>query len=300
MNDEVLRAISDGMTGAVDRASLWTVQVDARRRLPVTGILYTTDLVISVDHGIEKEEDIQIRLQNGEVFVGKIAGRDALSDLAIIRLDHPARELPKIAVNEGRVGQPVFAMGLPEVEGIQASFGIITATGSGLRTMRGGVLEHFIATDTIPFPGFSGGPLVNLNGELLGINTSGLVGGSSLAIPVKLAWHIANLLAEHGRIKRGYLGIRSQKVALSPQVKAVVAGKNESGLLIVGVETDGPAEKGGMMVGDILVGINDKVVTDQDDLQALLSSETLEKSVKVLLIRGGQLVGLTFNLGLRD
>jgi len=256
--------------------------------------------VLSVDHGIEKEEDIQLVTAGGETFVGKVAGRDAMSDLAIIHLDHAVQALPKIAENAGRVGQPVFALGLPEPEGIQASFGIITATGSGLRTMRGGVLEQYIATDTVPYPGFSGGPLVNLSGEFLGINTSGLVGGSSLAIPVKLAWHIAGLLAEHGRIRRGYLGIRSQKVTLSPQVKAVTTGKNESGLLIVGVEAEGPADKGGVMVGDILVGMNNKVVADQDDLQTLLSSETSDKSVQVILVRGGQLITLIVALGLRD
>ena len=198
-----LKAISDGMADAVARASLGMAQVDARRRLPVSGIFYAADLVLSVDHGIEKEDDIQLRTVSGETFTGNVAGRDAMSDLAIIRLDSPAQTLPKIAENIVRVGQPVFALGLPEPEGIQASFEIVTATGSGLRTMRGGVLERYIATDTVPYPGFSGGPLVNLSGEILGINTSGLVGGSSLAIPVRLAWHIASLLAEHGRISGG-------------------------------------------------------------------------------------------------
>jgi S1-C subfamily serine protease len=122
---------------------------------------------------------------------------------------------------------------------------------------------------------------------VLGLNTSGLAGGILLTIPVSTAWAVADILAKHGRIQRGYLGIRSQPVKLSAPAEEL-GREQETGLLLVGLEEDGPALKAGLMVGDILVGINQHPVTDPDDLWMQLSGEVVGRSIPLEVLRGGQ------------
>lgn len=300
MSSEYLRSLSDGMADAVEQAGSATVLVNARKRLPVSGVLYDNDLVLSVDHGIEKDEDIQVLSGSGEQAVGKVAGRDPGTDLAIVRLDHPFGSKAALAEKPGRVGQPILALGRPEPEGIQASFGVITMIGGAIRTVRGSVLDQYLATDATPYPGFSGGPLIDLTGGILGINTSGLVGGISLAIPASLAWKTAELLVAHGRVKRGYVGIRSQRVELPDAARSALGRAQASGLLIVGVEPGGPAASANVMMGDILTGLNHETVADQDDLLVKLTGDVVGKAVPLEVIRGGQLTNLTITIGERS
>jgi S1-C subfamily serine protease len=300
MSNEILRSLSDGMADAVEQAGTATVLVNARKRLPVSGVLYANDLVLSVDHGIEKDEDIQVLSGSGEQAVGKVAGRDPGTDLAIIRLDHGIGSKAGLAEKPGRVGQPILALGRPEPEGIQASFGVITMLGGAIRTVRGSVLDQYLATDATPYPGFSGGPLIDLTGGILGINTSGLVGGISLAIPSSLAWKTAELLVAHGRVKRGFLGIRSQRVELQEQTRNALSRSQTSGLLIVGVEAGGPAAAAGVMIGDILTGLNNEAISDQDDLLVRLSGDVVGKAAPLEVIRGGQVTNLSITIGERS
>lgn len=300
MSNEVLKSLSDGMADAVEQAGSVTVLVNARKRLPVSGVLYGNDLVLSVDHGIEKDEDIQVLFGSGDHAVGKVAGRDPGTDLAIVRLDHAFGSKALPAEKPARVGQPILALGRPEPEGIQASFGVITMIGGAIRTVRGSVLDQYLATDATPYPGFSGGPLIDLSGGILGINTSGLVGGISLAIPASLAWKTAELLVVHGRVKRGYVGIRSQRVELPEQARNALGRSQSSGLLIVGVEAGGPATNASVMVGDILTGLNHEAIADQDDLLVRLSGDVVGKAVPFEVIRGGQVTNLTITIGERS
>ena len=159
--------------------------------------------------------------------------------------------------------------------------------------------ETYIYTDAIPYPGFSGGPLINASGEALGLNTSGLVSGTSLAIPIQRALDLAGMLAEHGNIRRGYLGIRSQLIALDGKQQAALGRAQEAGLLIVWVEEGSPAGDGGVIVGDILVGLNGDPVDDHESLQDGLSGDLVEQSVDVEVLRGGARAAVTVKIGSR-
>lgn len=286
-------AISNAIADAVERGGAATVLVNARRRLPLSGILFAPDLVLTASHGVEREEDIQIILPDGSQGSAVLAGRDRGSDLAVLRLAEAAGIQPvQPGEDPARVGHLVVAIGRPSTDGVQASLGLVTAAGSGLRTMGGGVLERYLVTDAVPYPGFSGGPLVDLAGRVLGINTSGLVRGASLAIPAGAAWQTAQALAQHGHIKRGFLGIRSQEVELPEQPRAALeqstGRRQRTGLLIVGVEPEGPAAKGGLMVGDILAAVDGQPVTNHDELVARLTGSVVGRAVEVIALRGGQ------------
>ena len=135
------------------------------------------------------------------------------------------------------------------------------------------LLERYLRTDAIPFPGFSGGPLIDTEGRVVGLNTSGLAHGAAITIPAFLAWSDAENLAKYGYIKRGYLGIRSQQVALTADIRKELSREQEAGLLLVSVESGSPAEAGGLIVGDILVAIEGQAIADHDELMVHLSGE---------------------------
>ena len=294
-----LVALSDAMADAVAQAGAATVLVDARRRMPASGIAYSTNLVLTADHVVEREEEIHILLPDGSQVNAVLAGRDPGSDLALLRLEKEHLAAAKPAAQPGRVGQLALALGRPSAEGIQASLGVVRAIGGAQRTGRGGLLEQYLRTDTIPYPGFSGGPLVNAAGEVLGLNTSGLTHGASLTIPTGLAWQVAAALAQHGHIRRGYLGIRSQPVLLPAAQRQAVGRDQEIGLLLVGIEDDSPAAKGGLLVGDILVGLAGEPINDPDQLLTRLSGIIVGKETPVEILRGGQLMTIAVKIGER-
>lgn len=301
MSDEsnLLVALSDAMADAVSKASAFTVLVNARRRLPASGIAYAPDLVLTADHVVEWEEGILVMLPNGSEVHASLAGRDPGSDLALLRLEQPGLSVAEVASQEARLGQLVLAVGRPSRDGIQASSGIISAVGGPVRTWRGGLLERYLRTDATPYPGFSGGPLVDVAGRVLGINTSGLARGASLAIPARLAWQTAETLARHGRMRRGYLGIRSQPVSISSAQRQALGREQSSGLLLVGVEENSPAEMGGLLVGDILVAVDGQPVTDADQLLAALVGDVVGKPTSIQVLRGGQPLTLMVTVGER-
>lgn len=288
---------SNYLTSAVEKGGASAVTVDARKRYPASGIAYAEDLILTADHVVTRE-DVKVILPDGKSLAATVAGRDAGSDLALLRLAEKALKPAKTS-NDVKVGQLVLALGRPNTSGIQASWGIVTAIAGPARTHRGGLLDEYISTETTPYPGFSGGPLVNTEGEMLGLNTSGLTQGSSLTIPAKVAWRIADELAKHGSVKRGYLGVRTQPVEIPEAARKSLKREQKSGLLILWLEENGPAQKGGLFVGDTVVAVAGHSISDPDNLFAALKSDIVGKSVVVEVLRGGKAENVNVVVGER-
>jgi S1-C subfamily serine protease len=294
-----LSILSKAMADAVEKTGPFTVLVNARRRLPASGIVYQPDLILTADHVVERDEDISIIPADGVEISATVAGRDPGSDLALLRLKNPLSLAATPLGTETRIGQFVLALGRPSPEGIQASLGVISAIGGPVRTWRGGMLERYLRTDAIPYPGFSGGPLIDANGEILGLNTSGLTRGAALSIPITFAWKIAENLREHGHIRRGYLGIRSQLVPLPTAQQKALGREQSHGLLLVNIEENSPAEKSDLIVGDILVAIGGQPLYDPEDLSLRLSGATIGKPIPIEVLRAGQPTTITVTIGER-
>lgn len=288
---------SEGLTAAIEKAGVSIVTVDGRKRYPASGIAYAEDLVLSADHVVTREDDIKVNLP-GLNWKASIVGRDPGSDLIILQLPEKVLKPAKTSDNV-KVGQLVMALGRPQAQMMQASWGIVTSINGATRTFRGGMLDGYILSETTPYPGFSGGPLINTEGEVLGLNTSGLTRGSSLTIPATAAWRVAEALVKHGSVKRGYLGVRTQPVEIPEASRQALNREQSHGLLVLWLEEGGPAQKGGVLVGDILVAISGQPVDDPDDLFTALNTDTVGKSMAMEVLRGGRPETINVTVGER-
>lgn len=293
-----LQEFSDGLAAAVETAGRSTVTVDARGRIPATGIVWSADgEILTADHVVQRDDNLNVTLADGSTHSAKLLGRDASSDLALLKIEKSGLAVPAFA--EAKVGHLVIALGRPE--DLQAAVSNVVAVAS----LSGGPvkgqfrhLEAYIQTDVTMFPGFSGGPLVDASGRVVGINSSALARGASVAVPVAAARKVADALRQHGHIKRGYLGVSTQPVAL-PEAVAAQAGQ-QSGLMVIGVEKDSPAEKSGLLQGDVIIGIGGQPVAGIEALQAALGPSTVGQTVSVRIVRGGQVAESKVTVGERE
>jgi serine protease DegQ len=296
---DLLSALSDGMADAVERIEPKVVRVNGRRRRPASGVVYAPNRVLTASHVLEREEDLTVGTHDGRTISARFVGRDPSTDLAVLRVEGLDAEAATPAEGDTRIGQLALAVGSPSRgEGPRATLGVVSAVGGPLRTGRGTKLERYIQTDATPYPGFSGGPLIDTRGNVLGIMTTGLARrGAALAIPAGVAWRVAKTLESRGTTKRGYLGILSQPVRLPDGGETGQAQKG--GLLVVGVEDGSPADRGGLMVGDIVATLDGRPVEDTDDLLSLLSGERVGSPVSVGVVRGGEPRELNVTVGER-
>jgi len=290
-----LQKFSDGLAAAVEKAAQSTVTVDARGRIPATGIVWSADgEILTADHVIQRDESINVTLPDGTTHAAKVLGRDSGSDLALLKIEGAKGLAVPEWAEAVKVGNLIFAVGRPE--DLQATLGSVVALGGPVRG-RFRYLEAYIQADVTMYPGFSGGPLVDASGRVAGLNSSALARGASIAVPVAVARTLTDALRRDGHIKRGFLGVSTQPVRLAENIAAQLS--QQSGLMIIGAEKDSPAEKAGLMQGDVLVRLGGQTVTDIEALQTALGPGTVGKTVTVKVVRGGELKDIPVTVGER-
>lgn len=284
----LLQQVSDDLAATVEAVSPGLVRVEARRRFPASGIVWSPDgVIVTAHHVIEQDEAVQVGLHGGQTVTATLLGRDATTDLAVLRVG--AQLTPPVwaeaALASLRVGHLVLGVGRP-AQRAQATLGIVSALGENWRTPTGGLLERYVQTDVVMFPGFSGGPLMNAAGQVLGLNTSALLRGLSLTVSIATLHRVVGMILTHGKIRRGYLGVSTQPVRLPASLREKV--EQETGLLLITVEPQSPAELGGLLLGDTLIALDDTSIRHPDDLLALLSADRIGATIRVRMVRGGQ------------
>jgi serine protease DegQ len=295
---DALRTLSDGMADAVEKIGPSVVRVNGRRRRSGSGVVYAPNTVLTASHVLERDEDLTVDTLDGRTLSAEFVGRDPSTDLAVLRVEGLDVNAARPAEGDARIGQLALAVGNPgRSDGPRASLGVVSAVGGPTRMWRGPRLERYIQTDATPYPGFSGGPLIDAKGDVLGIMTTGLMRGVALAVPAELAWRVAKTLEERGSVKRGYLGILSQPVRLPDGERLGLTQRG--GLLVVGVEDGSPAGRGGLIIGDILATLDGQPVEDTEDLLVLLTGERVGQTVPVKVVRGGELQTLEISVGER-
>ena len=295
---DALAGVSDGLALTVAKAGESVVRVEGRRRMSASGIVWSADgVIVTAHHVVQRDDAITLGLANGETAQASLVGRDPGTDIAVLRTETKGLSTPAWAEADGlRVGHLALALGRPG-RSVHATLGIISALGSSWRTPAGGRLNRYWQADLVMYPGFSGGPLVDASGQLLGMNTSALLRGASVTVSQPDLQRTVEALLTHGRVRRGYLGVTVQPVRL-PEGTAEQLGK-ETGLLIVSIEPGAAAEQGGLYLGDTLVSIGGEPLRSMDDLQAQLSSEQIGQVTAVRILRGGQVQELSVAVGER-
>jgi S1-C subfamily serine protease len=295
----VLQSLSDDMVAAVETAGQSIVRVDGRRRMSASGIVWSADgVIVTSNHVVTRDEDLKIGLPNGDEVEATVAGRDPSTDLVVLRAQAKGLTVPKWVESDAlRVGQLVLALGRPG-RTVQATLGVVSAVGGSWRTGAGGQIDHYLQTDVVMYPGFSGGPLIGASGAVLGLNSSALLQGVSVSIPTGTLKGVVSTLLEHGHVRRGYLGVGAQPVRLpDPLAKEL---DQETALLLVSVEADSPAAKSGLVMGDTIVTFDGEAVRHMDDLQALLGGDRVGKAFPARIVRGGELREIKVTVGTRE
>jgi len=300
-----LGALSRQMAAAVEHVSPLIVAVDARPRVRTSGVIWRAGVIVSTNHTIRRDEEIAVTLHDGREMRATLAGRDAGTDLAVLRIEEgntsPANIHTQFAdATTLKVGNLVLAAGRAHPErGVNASFGIVSAVGDKWRTWRGSEIDRLIRPDVSIFIGFSGGALLDTEGRIIGINTSGLARGAGVTIPASTVDRVIDQLLAHGRVARPYLGVGMQPVALPERLRGQFNLSQTSGLMMLSIEADAPADKAGILIGDILLALGDALVADTDDVQTALGGAEVGSPLKAKILRGGEIKEVEITLGER-
>jgi len=285
--DNALVALSNELANAVAEAGHSVVAVNARPRSASSGVHWRQDVIVTAEHTVKHEEDITVGLLDGSVVPATLMGRDPGTDIAVLKVANLTNPVATFGDGEVKPGALTLVIGRSKDSGVNATMGVISAVSGPWRTWRGGMMDRYIRLDATLYPGTSGGAVVDTQGQILGIATSGLSRLAGLAVPLSTVSRVVDELLTKGHISRGYLGVGLQSLT------------TPAGLIVLSVEQGGPAERGGLMVGDIVVALDGKPVQDTDDVQGALDAENVGKPVRASLLRGGAPKEVSITIGER-
>jgi len=293
-----LEQFSTDLAAAAERAGRSVVAVHARRRIPASGVVWRPGLVVATHHTVHKDADVRVTLGDGHDRRAQVVGRDPGTDLVVLRLDgegDAGAPPADVAREPVRVGQLALALGRPG-DAVTAAFGLVSAVGAAWRTWQGGEIDQFVRLDLAVYDGFSGGPLVDAAGRVLGVNTSALARAAAVTIPAATVDRVVDQLLAGGRVRRGYLGIGTQPVRL-PDAARAQAGGQAVGLIVVALEPGAPAEQGGMLLGDVLLALDGRPTADVDDVLAALGGDAVGRAVEARVLRAGEVRAVRVTVG---
>lgn len=261
-----------------------------------SGFVFTPDgFILTNSHVVHGADKVAVTLSDGRRFDAMIVGHDPGTDVAVIRISAPGLVAVPLGDSQKiRVGQLAIAIGNPFGFQYSVTAGVVSALGRSLRSESGRLIDNVIQTDAALNPGNSGGPLVNSNGEVIGINTAVILPAQGLcfAVAVNTAKFIAGHLIKHGRIRRAYLGLGGQNVTIPRFVVRSQQLKTETGVLVISVEKQSPAERAGLREGDVIIALDDSLVRSVDDLHRLLTEARIGSRCDLTLLRQSQKISV--------
>jgi S1-C subfamily serine protease len=273
-----LASLSNEIAAAVAQAARNVVAVHARPRFSSSGVFWRPGVIVTAEHTIRREEEITVTLPDGTNVPATLAGSDPGTDIAVLKVE-AANQTPGATTGAPAPGTLALTIGRSEDSGPNATLGIISACSGEWRTWRGGRLDHYLRLDLTLYPGSDGGSVIDTSGQTIGIATSALSRIAGLAIPAATLNRVVDEILTRGHVARGYLGVGLQPVELPDHHK---------GLIVLSLESKGPAAQAGVLVGDILIQLGGKPVQDTDDIQLALEGRTVGQNVLLDVLRGGE------------
>jgi S1-C subfamily serine protease len=301
IEDQVLLdAYSRAVIDVVDRVGPAVVRLDVKskqsRRQGGTGsgvILSPDGFILTNSHVVGGAAAINVATVDGRSLSARLVGEDPDTDLALVRVDAPVT-LPAAKLGNSKLlkrGELVIAIGNPLGFESTVTTGVVSALGRSLRAQSGRLIDDVIQTDAALNPGNSGGPLVSSRSEVIGINTAVIMGaqGICFAVAANTANFVLGELVRHGRVRRGYVGLAAQQIAIPRRLRHAAGLEQESAILVVSIEPGSPAERAGLKMRDIITALDGTKVTGADDFVRLLAGDTIDRTVELELFRAGSL-----------
>lgn len=292
----MLNELSNQMADAVAAVTASVVQVQGRRR-PASGLVHSDGVVLTTMRAIGSEDGLHVRRHDGTVLDAELVGWDPTTTLAVLRVNDLGLAAVPPSSATARVGNLVMAVARSWSNSVTASAGIISVIGGPLRTGRRRSIDQVIRTTAPMHDGFSGGALIDASGGLLGVTTATTIRGTTVVIPAQIAWLAAQSVLERGQARRGYLGVMGQPVRLS-EAQAAACGR-ETALLVVGVAPASAAATAGVLVGDLVLALDDASTDSPEDLLDLLAAQGVGKQATLKVLRGNAVVELPVTIGER-
>jgi S1-C subfamily serine protease len=288
--------LSGELAAAVESAAPSVVRVEGRRRTGSSGVAWAADgVIVASHHAVDAEEDVPVGFEDGRTVKARVVGRDPGTDLAVLRVEATGLAVPRWDGSAtSRVGNIVLGVSRPG-RTARARLGIVSAAAGEWRTPSGGRLESYLETDIEPHPGYSGGLLLGPDGAALGVTTAGILRGAGMAVPIATVRRVVETLVVHGRVRRGFLGIGTQPIAMIPPVSG-----QTSALIVLSVQPGSPAAKAGLLVGDVLLRAGDERLTHPGALVPSLDEERVGHEVRLRILRAGEEKDVVIVVGEKD
>ena len=286
--------LSNALAGAVERAAGSVFAVHGRRRLPSTGVHWRAGLIVTASHTIEPDREVTLTAPDGRTLSARVAGRDPGLDIAVLRAEVEGVPVADIGNDSDlRIGHLVLDIGA----GPRASAGIVSAL--DVRGGRQPGAGEILAVDLTLYPGFSGGPLVDVLGRVIGITTSGVSRHLQCAVRSATVTRLAEHVLRGGRIPRAYLGVGTQPVVLPDHLRERLSLAQRTAVIVVNVTSESPAAASGLVIGDVIVSIAGHAIAEPGDLLAVLQPDRVGKTVTTSILRGGEPRELQVTVGER-
>jgi S1-C subfamily serine protease len=296
-----LETLSNEIAGLVEKFQTDVVAVHARRHYASSGVHWGPGIIVTAAHAIRRDSDIQVTLADGKRTAAKLAGYDAGTDIAVLKVEglgSPGEKRTSDAAS-AKAGELALVLGRSPDSGPNASLGVISAVSGRWRTWRGGHLDQYIRLDATLFPNSSGGAVIDCRGQILGIATSALSRIAGLAIPESSINRVLDSVLEKGYVPRGYLGVGIQPVAIPEAQRTALSIPNEAGLIVLSLHPKGPADQAGVLLGDILLSVDAQEIESVEDLHSFSDSGTIGKAVRAGILRAGNVIEVTITVGER-
>jgi S1-C subfamily serine protease len=295
-----LQNLSNELAGAVERAAAGVVAVHARPRINSSGIVWRQNLILTSSEGVRFEEGIKVVFADGRRTEARLRGTDPSTDLALLETDTGSIPPIEFASDDHlKTGQLVLAVGRTAATGPIASFGIISGVSGEWKSWRSGKLDPFVRLDLSVYPTSSGGAAVDSTGGLIGLVSTGLSRTSVLAVTRRTVDRVAQKLLDHGYVGRGFLGVALQPVALPRDLKEKLKLDQDTAIMLLGIEPNGPAASAGLLMGDILLQAGSSVISDAETLATLLDHATIGESLNLRVLRAGTVLEVKVRVGER-